>query len=160
MKSCWTAALWFVSGGASAAALDFELAGEAGFVRLSELPPRTTVVNFWRADCPPCLRELPHLAALARAGQARVVAVAVQRPSETLVAPDSAQAALVPPVLSLHAPSEPRGLLARFGNPKQALPHTVVLDAARRPCAGKTGEIDDVWLTAALQQCNIRKTTP
>ena len=40
-------------------ALDFELSDGARFVRLAALPERPTVVNFWRADCPPCLRELP-----------------------------------------------------------------------------------------------------
>lgn len=44
------------------APLDFELADARGFVRLSSLPPQTTLINFWRADCPPCLREMPLLA--------------------------------------------------------------------------------------------------
>jgi thiol-disulfide isomerase/thioredoxin len=146
-------ALLLFSGVAHAAALDFELSDGGRFVRLSELPARTTVVNFWRSDCPPCLREMPLLGDFARRDKARVVAVAVQRPAETLAAPQAVLDAIAPPVLALNGPGEPRGLLARFGNPVGALPYTVVLDARRVPCARRVGEIDTVWLEAALLRC-------
>ncbi len=141
------------AGTAGAAPLDFELAAHDAFVRLSDLPPKTTVVNFWRSDCPACVSEMPRLAGLAQDGTTRVIAVAVQRPAETLDAPPAVRAALHPPVLSLYAPSEPHGLLARFGDPKQALPHTVVLTAAREICTTRTGEVDHAWLEAALTRC-------
>lgn len=134
-------------------ALDFELSDGSVFVRLSTLPSRTTVVNFWRSDCPPCVRELPLLAASAGQGKARVVAVALQRPYETANAPGGVLTALQPPVQLLHGPSEPRGLLARFGNRAGALPYTVVLDAQRRPCARQTGEVTAEWLNAAIHRC-------
>lgn len=133
--------------------LDFELSDGARFVRLSELPPHITVVNFWRSDCPSCLREMPVLAELARRGEARVVAVALQRPSETNAAPAPILAALQPPMQLLHGPSEPRGLLARFGNRVGALPYTVILDTTRRPCARHIGEIDANWLIKATETC-------
>ena len=133
--------------------LDFELSDGQRFVRLSELPAQPTVVNFWRADCPPCLREMPALAELARSGKARVITVALQRPAETAAAPDAILGALQPPVVVLHGPVEARGLLARFGNRSGALPHTVVLDPQRRRCAGRTGEIDRPWLHDRLQEC-------
>lgn len=133
--------------------LDFELTDGREFVILSKLPPRLTAVNFWRADCPPCVRELPMLAASARMGTLRVVAVALQRPADTLAVPASVSQALSPPLLSLHGPNEPRGLLARFGNPHGVLPHTVLLDRLRRPCAAHSGEIDAAWLEAAISQC-------
>lgn len=136
------------------APLDFELADTRQFVRLSALSPQTTVVNFWRADCPPCVREMPLLGELARTGRVRVVTVALQRPAETAAAPAIIGDALRPPVLSLHGPSEPRGLLARFGNPQGALPHTVVLDASRRPCARLTGEVTAAWLAETLAHCS------
>ena len=133
--------------------LDFELSDGQGFVTLSALPAMPTVVNFWRADCPPCLREMPELAALARHGKVRVITIAVQRPAETAAAPAEIQAALQPPLHSLHSPSEPRGLLARFGNRIGALPHTVILDTGRRACAQRTGEINRHWLAASLATC-------
>lgn len=135
------------------AGLDFELSDGRDFVRLANLPPRLTVLNFWRADCPPCVREMPLLAGLARNEKARVIAVALQRPGETLAAPAGVLAALKPPVISLSGPGEPRGLLARFANPHGALPHTVLLDARRQICAQRTGEIDEAWLRAALNRC-------
>ncbi len=137
-------------------ALDFELADARQFVRLSALPPQVTLVNFWRADCPPCLREMPLLAELARQGRVRVITVALQRPAETAAAPAVIGDSLQAPVLSLHGPSAPRGLLARFGNPHGALPHTVVLDAERRPCGQHGGEISPAWLAQTLAACNSR----
>ncbi len=137
----------------TAEALDFELSDGRQFVRLSELPPRPTVVTFWRSDCPPCLRELPLIGRFARQGSARVVAVAVQKPAETLAAPEAVLEALLPPVVALNGPSEPRGLLARFGNPTGALPYTVVLDARRIPCARHAGEIHADWLARAIKAC-------
>jgi thiol-disulfide isomerase/thioredoxin len=134
----------------AADALDFELPGENGFVRLSELPPRTTVVNFWRADCPPCLREMPVINSYATAHpELRIVAVALQSPGETRAAPIRPHA----PVVSLHGPSQPKGLLARFGNRSGALPFTVALDARRVPCAHRIGEIDAAWLEGAALHC-------
>jgi len=134
--------------------LDFELSNGRKFVRLSELPPRVTVVNFWRSDCPPCVREMPLLGRLARQGQLRVVTVAVQKPAETLAAPTAVLEAIMPPVVALNGPTDPRGLLARFGNPTGALPYTVVLDASRKPCAGHAGEVHADWLARAVKACN------
>ena len=134
-------------------ALDFELPGREGFIRLSAQPPGLTLINFWRSDCPPCVRELPLLADTARQTGLRLIAVALQRPQETAGSPVDVQAALRSPTLLLHGPSTPQGLLARFGNRSGALPHTVLLDRDRRPCAQRTGEVDATWLSAALQRC-------
>jgi len=138
---------------AEAPRLDFELAGEHDFVRLSGLPAQTTIINFWRYDCPPCLREMPILSRLAKGGRIRVITVALHRPSETLQAPPEVLAALGSPLLTLYGPREPQGLLARFGDPGQALPHTVILNPERRLCAKKTGEISVEWLEKELASC-------
>ena len=138
---------------AGSAALDFELSDGRAFVRLADLPKRVTVVNFWRSDCPPCVREMPLLADTARQGKSQVVAIALQRPHETAAAPAAVQAALQPPLQALQGPNEPRGLLARFGNPRGALPYTVVLDAQRRACARQIGEVTPDWLAAAIHRC-------
>ncbi|UCV10704.1 TlpA family protein disulfide reductase [Dechloromonas denitrificans] len=135
-------------------ALDFELADNRQFIQLSTLTAQTTVINFWRADCPPCLREMPLLAQLARSGKARVITIALQRPAETAAAPATILDALTPPVLALHGPQNPRGLLARFGNPRGAIPHTVVLNAERRTCGQFTGEITPYWLNTMLARCS------
>ncbi len=140
--------------GKLAESFDFELAGDRRFVRLAELPAQTTLINFWRSDCPPCVREMPLLAELAQSGKVRVITVALQRPQETAAAPATITEALKPPLLSLHGPSEPRGLLARFGNPHGALPHTVLLDPERHPCGQHTGELSSAWLAAATAACS------
>lgn len=143
--------------GASPTALDFELSDGQRFVRLAELPPQPTVVNFWRYDCPPCLREMPLLATHAAHGQVRVITVALHRPAETAMAPPGVRQALTS-LMTLYAPSTPQGVLARFGNPHGALPHTVVLAADRSLCAQHTGEIDSAWLAHATQNCSAHGT--
>lgn len=157
---CVLFALWAGSpatNGAETAktALDFDLSNGHRFVRLADLPPQVTVVNFWRYDCPPCLREMPVLATLARSGTARILTVALHRQAEDMLAPSAVRQALAS-VETLYGPSEPRGLLARFGNPVGALPHTVVLDPARRRCAIRSGEIDAQWLAAAITRCQTQ----
>jgi thiol-disulfide isomerase/thioredoxin len=131
--------------------LDFELASLAGsFERLSALPAKPTLVNFWHSECPPCRKELPVIAAFAaKHSELRVVTVAVQPRRET-----ERDADLLPPGgLHLIAPVDPMGLLARFGDPKGMLPYSIVLDAERRPCAAHAGEIDAAWLEAAVNRC-------
>ena len=142
-----------LSTNASVTALDFELASDSGFVRLSSLEPRVSVINFWRSDCPPCVRELPLLAELAGHGAIRVVTISLQRQSETFGVADAVKYALRAPVISLHAPIDARGLLARFGNRLGALPHTVLLNTKREVCAIKHGEIDRQWLALAVASC-------
>jgi thiol-disulfide isomerase/thioredoxin len=143
-----------VSANANVTALDFELASDVGFVRLSSLEPRVSLINFWRSDCPPCVRELPLLAELAGPGAIRVVTISLQRQSETFGAADAVQHALRAPVISLHTPIDARGLLARFGNHLGAVPHTVLLNAKREVCAIKHGEIDRQWLEQVVASCN------
>lgn len=134
-------------------ALDFELSDGRQFVRLSALPEKPTLVNFWRSDCPPCVREIPLLARIAQRGDLRVVMVAVQKPAETQALDASLRALLGPPLLSLIAPSQPMGLLARFGDRIGAIPHTVLLDPQRKACFSRTGEIDMQWLAQGIEHC-------
>ena len=134
--------------------VDFELSDGRAFVRLSELPPKPTLINFWRADCPPCLKELPELARLARQAQVRVVLVAVHKPAEIEMLPLSLREHLASPALLLYAPSQPRGLLSRFGNSVGALPHSIWVDKQRNICAKRTGMVDAAWLKESRKACN------
>ena len=67
--------------------------------------------------------------------------------------PDSLRAHLRMPAILLYAPSQPRGILSRFGDASGALPHSVWLDRRREICATRTGMIDDTWLEAKSRDC-------
>lgn len=98
---------------------------------------------------------MPLLAEVARSGRVRLFAIAVQRPSDTLAAPEAVKQALRSPIQQLYAPPEPRGLLSRFGDAFGVLQHTVMLDSGRRVCAMRSGEINQAWLDAALAACGV-----
>jgi len=136
------------------AELDFELpeahASGSGFVHLSTLAPKPTLINFWRSDCTPCLRELPLLNRYASEHpEIRIITIALQKPFETWSSP------VLPkhPIISLHGPNPPQGLLARFGNRTGALPFSVMLDPQREACVRKTGEINLHWLESNQLAC-------
>ena len=139
---------------ANAQALDFELplVDKGGFRRLSELPPRVTLVNFWRADCPPCVAELPLLIETSQRLGFRLVTVSLQTPGET-----RAHWPRVPGESGSHVallgPSDPRGLLRRFGNASGAIPYSAMLSADGSLCAQRTGEIGQDWITENLAKC-------
>ncbi len=130
---------------------DFELFGlEGERVRLSELPPRVTVVNFWQRECPPCRRELPLLTHFAaERGEVRVITVALQSRRET----EQERDLLPGPAMHLVAPLGAESLLRRFGNRSGALPYTVVLDEGGTPCQRQMGEITRPWLEHAALRC-------
>lgn len=134
-------------------ALDFELSDGQSFVRLSELQPMPTLVNFWHADCAPCLRELPLLMDLAQRGRVRVVLVALHKPERQARLPAGTLATMSPAALHLQAPSEPRGLLRRFGNLSGGLPYSAWLRPDRQLCASRLGEVDAALLHRGFEGC-------
>lgn len=120
------------------------------FVRAADFSGRPLLVNFWASECPPCVNEMPLLAAqAARHPAAQFIGVAVDGRARALrflwgrpsVYPQ------------LEAPRQPEVLLRRFGNLQAALPFTVVLDPAQRICASRQGEVDARWISAALAAC-------
>lgn len=134
--------------------LDFELFsiqnGKA--IRLCELPPKITLVNFWRADCPPCVKELPMLIDTTSRLNVRLITISVQTLSET-----KSLWQVVPGKQNQHiallAPTNPMGILRRFGNQSGATPHSVVLNGNNKVCTKHSGEIDDKWIKAAILKC-------
>lgn len=133
---------------------DFELAPVDGgdFVRLSELPPRPTLVNFWRADCPPCVHELPMLLGQAERLGFRLVTVALQSLMDTRAFwPKTPGGPAVH--LALLGPSDPTGLLRRFGNRSGAIPQSVWLRPDGSRCAGRIGEVSKEWVEAGFRAC-------
>lgn len=148
----WASSTAVLSNEAGTPAVDFELSNGQRFVHLADLPAQVTVINFWRHDCPACLREMPTFARQTKQNESLVVTVALHRPAEDALAPETVRVALTE-LKTLYGPSDPRGLLARFGNPDGALPHTVVLDATHQICLKRTGEVDAQWLSSAIKYC-------
>lgn len=134
--------------------LDFELPIHrgTGFLKLSQLDPKPTLINFWHHDCPPCRRELPLLVEYAANETAlRIVAVAAQNESIT-----AKTFATVPKnMVLLNAPIDSLALLRRFQNKTGGLPHTVVLHSDRRLCRSKTGEVTREWLVESAAMCGL-----
>ncbi len=121
-------------------------------VQLSQLPANVTLVNFWRSDCPPCIKELPMLVETTNKLGIRLITVSVQTLTETKSYwqtvpgnPDSHFALL--------APSNPNGLLRRFGNKIGAIPHSALLNAQNEICSKRTGEITEQWIAENLLTC-------
>lgn len=142
---------------AGAPVRDVELAALDGGapVRLSFYTGRPLLLNFWAADCAPCVRELPLLQSQAgRRRRVQFLGVAVGDRLQALgFARRHGYGAGYPQFAAPAAPAESAALMTRFGNTLGALPYTVVLDPAQRPCARRMGELDVAWLAAALAAC-------
>lgn len=164
LKLSWGSVLMFflqplslVAETSQADALNFELFSiqNGQSVRLKALPPQVTLVNFWRADCPPCVKELPLLIAMSERLNIRLVTISVQTLSETKSywhqVPGNSETHI-----ALLAPSNPSGILRRFGNQSGAIPHSVMLNTNNQMCGKRTGEIDESWMQTALLQCQTK----
>ncbi len=110
---------------------------------LASLRGRVVAVNFWATWCPPCLRELPELAAARQRDGGRcleVVGVAEESPRDAVL---EAAARLPYPVVI-----DPRaGLAAAWG--VSAYPRTFLLDREGRLARVFEGAIDQAQLERA-----------
>jgi thiol-disulfide isomerase/thioredoxin len=136
--------------------LDLELFSiqDGKLVRLSKLAPQTTLVNFWRTDCPPCVKELPILMEISTRLNVRLITVSVQTLTETKTLWVTVPGQL-PQHIALIAPSNPTGILRRFGNTSGAIPYSVMLNTKNQMCSKHTGEIDKKWIEAAMLKCQV-----
>jgi thiol-disulfide isomerase/thioredoxin len=119
---------------------DFDLRTlDGGHVKLSELQGEVVFLNFWATWCPPCLEELPDMAALSKrlAGRGfHMVAVSQDNDWQTLQS-FFARSGGVPPGLTVAL--DPGGRLASmYGTEK--LPETYVI--------GRTGRVLARWVNA------------
>jgi cytochrome c biogenesis protein CcmG/thiol:disulfide interchange protein DsbE len=96
----------------------------AGSLELSSLKGHVTILDFWASWCPPCRREMPELAELARRYRDRGVRViGVNREPHDLAAAKAALKAADPDFVSV---LDNKGLGERIG--LMSLPTTLVVD--------------------------------
>ena len=108
------------------------------------------VINFWGADCPPCVRELPLLEGFARQQPGWTAwLVATDAPATARDFLDKHPVAL--PVL--RAGADVAGLMRAAGNHTGGLPYTVALDAQGVLCFRHAGEIDAAALARMVAAC-------
>ena len=110
----------------------------AGDALTSTPPGRPTLVNVWATWCPPCVEEVPDLAAFAERGGDRVGLVGV-------LTQDSATSALeFARQFGMHWPSvvDDQGEVFRAFRPGP--PVTLFLDASGRVVHKRSGKFDDV----------------
>jgi len=124
----------------------------SGRVRgLSEWSGQILVCNFWATWCPPCVEEIPLLAAARErfaAKNVEVVGIAVD--SEKNVAQFSKRMRVTYPVLISGA--EGLALVRKLGNPSGGLPFTVILDRAGSIVETKLGAYQATELEVILQR--------
>jgi peroxiredoxin len=125
-----------------------------------DLAGDVVVLNFWYANCPPCRREAPDLAALAAefAGQ-RVVFLGVNIRDSAEKARAFAVEFDIPYPSLLDA--ESRDIVSAFAGevPPSAVPTTLVLDAEGRVAARFTGLIESPSTVSAVIETLLAETS-
>ena len=121
-------------------------------VTLSRWAGAPVIVIFWRADCPPCVKELSLLPTIAKQNAPLPILLislqddAQSRPLPTL--PDNVH------ILTTRA--DGRALLIAFGNDRTlALPYSVMLDGKGVPCSKQYGIINPDTISEGRKQCSL-----
>jgi len=129
-----------------------ELSGESMSgdpVDISDWRGDVVVLNFWYAECPPCRKEAPDLASLAREYEGQVHFLGVNNVNEPATAL-AFERRFDLPYPSLYDKNA-AGIAAVQGVvPLQAVPTTVVLDAAGRVAARVLGLVEKSTLNALI----------
>lgn len=133
-----------------AEAIDFQLPTlDGGTLRTADFRGKILVINFWAPWCAPCLREIPLLKAVRdrHAGQIEVLGIAMDE-VDTVRRYVSEQQIAYP--IALAAVTD-FALMRAYGNDRDALPFTVILDAQGRLRARKLGEYHEDELAADVE---------
>jgi thiol-disulfide isomerase/thioredoxin len=133
--------------------MEFELATLSGsdFVKLDDFVNRAILINVWRTECPPCVKETPLLNAQSQIyTSVQFLGIGTDDRISSLRFANRFHVHYP----QLQAPKDPSGLLRRLGDLHGALPFTLVLDTEHRICASRLGEVDAEWIAAAVRKCS------
>lgn len=132
-------------------AIEFELPTlDGASAKRSAFAGRVQVINFWAPWCAPCRREIPVLQKLRAefgAGRVEVLGIALDEPEA--VRGYVGEMAIDYPVLL--ASMTDFALMRAYGNERDALPFTVIVDASGRVRARKLGEYHADELRAEVE---------
>ena len=122
---------------------------------LAALKGKPVVINFWATWCPPCIREMPDLAALARemGDQAAFLGIAADTDGNVKKFTEKNPGIDFPLVLAGY---NALNLSRQWGNERGGLPFTVVLDAKGQIQWRHSGTVDVDALRSMLKSGELR----
>ncbi|MCA9730371.1 MAG: TlpA disulfide reductase family protein [Lysobacterales bacterium] len=134
-----------------APAIEFELPTlDGGSATRAQWGGRVQVINFWAPWCAPCRREIPVLQALRKEyGPERVEILGIALDDADQVRKYASDMAIDYPILL--ASMSDFALMRAYGNDRDALPFTVIVDADGRLHTRKLGEYHEAELRADIE---------
>ncbi|MCP5473325.1 MAG: TlpA family protein disulfide reductase [Rhodanobacteraceae bacterium] len=134
-----------------APAIEFELPTlDGGSATRAQWGGRVQVINFWAPWCAPCRREIPVLQALRKEyGPERVEILGIALDDVDQVRKYASDMAIDYPILL--ASMSDFALMRAYGNDRDALPFTVIVDADGRLHTRKLGEYHEADLRADIE---------
>jgi len=135
--------------------LEFELPDlDGGIISPARFRGRVVLINFWAPWCEPCIREIPMFKTLrAEYGKERfeILGVALDSPDD--VRRYVATAAIDYPIAL--ADMADFALMRAYGNDRDALPFSVLIDADGRLRARKLGEYHEAELRRDIEAAMV-----